>query len=236
MRRTQQQTRVTTFSDNHPHPSMSKSYIILCAQIRTFWNYHQYQNWKMVLNIHELWPLCGLRGTVLVLSEKQEQHVLKSSNIFSITPNTCHSHSHSHSHSQCVMTRVTCGQCHAWRCVWTVVWFRVNVEFLLQGFSTINQTSLLRICTVSLYDCTPPYTNTQHTLLKFSNNCSITPYCPISCPQCCTQSVHLRTKLPPLPIPRAQPQTPPLFCSTPPYTAIHLLTPAFTQCSFCMNS
>jgi hypothetical protein len=67
----------------------------------------------MVLNIHELWPLCGLRGTVLVLSEKQEQHVLKSSNIFSITPNTCHSHSHSHSHSQCVMTRVTCGQCHA---------------------------------------------------------------------------------------------------------------------------
>jgi hypothetical protein len=32
-------------------------------------------------------------------------------------------------------------------------WFDlgVNVEFLLQGFSTINQTSLLRICTVSLY-------------------------------------------------------------------------------------
>lgn len=56
----------------------------------------------MVLNIHELWPLCGLRGTVLVLSEKQEQHVLKFSNIFSITPNTCHSHSHSH--SQCVMS------------------------------------------------------------------------------------------------------------------------------------
>lgn len=49
-------------------------------------------------------------------------------------------------------------------------------------------------------------------------------------------SAHLRTKPPPLPIPRAQPQTPPLFCSTPPYTAIHLLTPAFTQCSFCMNS
>ena len=51
-------------------------------------------------------------------------------------------------------------------------------------------------------------------------------HCPISCPQCCTQSAHLRTKPSPLPIPRAQPQTPPLFCSTPPYTAIHLLTPA----------
>ena len=47
----------------------------------------------MVLNIHELWPLCGVRGTVLVLSEKQEQHVLKFSNNYSMTPNTCHSRS-----------------------------------------------------------------------------------------------------------------------------------------------
>ena len=76
----------------------------------------------MVLNIHELWPLCGLRGTVLVLSEKQEQHVLKFSNNFSMTPRRplipVHSHNlpQSQSQSQFVSVRdgrVTCGQCGA---------------------------------------------------------------------------------------------------------------------------
>ena len=43
-------------------------------------------------------------GTVLVLSEKHEQHVLKFSNNCSRTPNTV---------TVSVMTRVTCGQCHA---------------------------------------------------------------------------------------------------------------------------
>ena len=69
----------------------------------------------MVLNIHELLPLCGVRGTVLVLSEKHEQHVLKFSNNCSSTPNTV---------TVSVMTRVTCGQCHAagvCHSVWTVV-------------------------------------------------------------------------------------------------------------------
>jgi len=61
----------------------------------------------MVLNTHKLWPLCGLRGTVLVLSEKHEQHVLKFSNNCSRTPNTPNTVTVS------VMTRVTCGQCHA---------------------------------------------------------------------------------------------------------------------------
>lgn len=44
----------------------------------------------MVLNIHELWPLHGLYGTVLVLIEKKERQILKFSNNCSMTPNSCY--------------------------------------------------------------------------------------------------------------------------------------------------
>ena len=63
----------------------------------------------MVLNVHELWPLYGLCGTVLVLSEKHERHVLKFSNNCLMTPRRplipVHSHNlpQSQSQSVCVM-------------------------------------------------------------------------------------------------------------------------------------